>query len=94
MVVSDLYAAGCPTGARLSQYPNWPAIEEAQARIEEALPFLPSIRNTSSSWGVRMILGDPTIGTTRSRGTTGASSTTAFANVLTIVGGIIRFSID
>ena len=24
MVVSDLYAAGCPSGARLTQYPGWP----------------------------------------------------------------------
>src|SRR6266478_3375312 len=39
MVVSDLYAAGCPNGARLTQYPQWPTREEAQARIEEALPF-------------------------------------------------------
>ena len=24
MVISDLYAAGCPSGARLTQYPGWP----------------------------------------------------------------------
>ena len=24
MVISDLYAAGCPSGNRLSQYPGWP----------------------------------------------------------------------
>jgi hypothetical protein len=24
MVVSDLYAAGCPNGARLTQFPAWP----------------------------------------------------------------------
>lgn len=58
MVVSDLYAAGCPTGARLTQYPNWPSREEAEARIQEALPFLGFIQNTSSSWGVRIILSD------------------------------------
>ena len=58
MVVSDLYAAGCPSGARLSQYPAWPDEAEAHARIEEALPFLPEIRNTSSFWGVRLILAD------------------------------------
>jgi glucuronate isomerase len=58
MVVSDLYAAGCPSGARLTQYPAWPDREEAHARIQEALPFLPSIRNTSSFWGVRLILAD------------------------------------
>ena len=58
MVVSDLYAAGCPNGARLTQYPGWPGAEEAQARIREALPFLPQIQNTSSWWGVRIILRD------------------------------------
>jgi len=41
MVVSDLYAAGCPSGARLTQYPSWPAEEEARARIKEALDCLP-----------------------------------------------------
>jgi len=58
MVVSDLYSAGCPNGARLTQYPGWPDEAEAHARIEEALPFLPSICNTSSFWGVRLILSD------------------------------------
>jgi hypothetical protein len=58
MVVSDLYSAGCPSGARLTQYPDWPDRREAHARITEALPFLPHIRNTSSSWGVRCILAD------------------------------------
>src|SRR5947209_13510822 len=58
MVISDLYAAGCPSGARLTQYPGWPTQQEAQSRIQEALPFLPSIRNTSSFWGVRIILGE------------------------------------
>jgi glucuronate isomerase len=58
MVVSDLYAAGCPHGTRLTQYPAWPTEKEAQARIEEALPFLPHIRNTSSWWGVRLVLAD------------------------------------
>jgi hypothetical protein len=56
MVVSDLYAAGCPSGVRLTQFPEWPTREEATARIEEALPYLPLIRNTSSFWGVRIIL--------------------------------------
>jgi hypothetical protein len=56
MVVSDLYAAGCTSGARLTQYPGWPSREEAHARIQEAVPFLPQIQNTSSSWGVRIIL--------------------------------------
>ncbi len=58
MVVSDLYAAGCPSGARLTQYPGWPSAEEAHARLEEVMPFLPYIRNTSSCWGVRIILAD------------------------------------
>jgi len=58
MVVSDLYSAGCPTGARLTQYPQWPTRQEARARIEEALPFLPHARNTSSAWAVRIILAD------------------------------------
>jgi hypothetical protein len=56
MVVSDLYAAGCPSGRRLTQYPAWPSREEVQPRIEEALPFLRDIANTSSFWGVRIIL--------------------------------------
>ena len=58
MVVSDLYAAGCPDGDRLSQYPLWPSREEAHRQIEAALPFLNHITNTSSSWGVRIILAD------------------------------------
>ncbi len=56
MVVSDLYAAGCPTGARLTQFPGWPSRDEADARIKEALPYLKHIQNTSSFWGVRIIL--------------------------------------
>ena len=35
MVVSDLYAAGCPNGARLTQYPGWPDKAEARQRIEQ-----------------------------------------------------------
>ena len=58
MVVSDLYAAGCPSGARLSQFPEWPDKKEAHARLQEALPFLPNIRNTSSWWGARILLAD------------------------------------
>ena len=58
MVVSDLYAAGCPSGARLTQYPGWPSVEEAHARIAEAIPYLPLVLNTSSAWGVRTILAD------------------------------------
>jgi glucuronate isomerase len=58
MVVSDLYAAGCPSGARLTQYPSWPSQEEAHRRIQEAVRYLPHIQNTSSFWGVRLILRD------------------------------------
>jgi glucuronate isomerase len=58
MVVSDLYAAGCPSGARLTQYPQWPSREETRTRIEEAIPFLAHAANTSSFWGVRIILRD------------------------------------
>ena len=58
MGVSDLYAAGCPSGARLTQYPGWPTRKEAAARLREAIPFLPYVRNTSISWGIRIILKD------------------------------------
>jgi glucuronate isomerase len=58
MSVSDLYAAGCPSGARLTQYPGWPSKSEAHGRIQEALPYLARARNTSTHWGIRMILCD------------------------------------
>jgi glucuronate isomerase len=58
MVISDLYAAGCPDGARLTQFPGWPTQEEAHGRIARAIPHLPMIRNTSCFWGLRMILED------------------------------------
>ena len=58
MVVSDLYAAGCPSGARLTEYPGRPTTEEAHARIREALPYLGHIRNTSCFWAMRTILRD------------------------------------
>ena len=58
MVVSDLYAAGCPSGARLSQFPAWPSPAEAHHRLQEALPYLRAIQNTSGWWGVRLILRD------------------------------------
>jgi glucuronate isomerase len=58
MVVSDLYAAGCPSGARLSQYPSWATPAEARARIEEALPFVEHIRGGNIYWCLRMILND------------------------------------
>src|SRR5215472_15764368 len=40
MVISDLYGAGCPSGARLTQFPNWATVQEAHQRIQEALPYL------------------------------------------------------
>ena len=55
MVISDLYAAGCPDGGRLSE---WPDEAEASGRIEQAIGHLPQIRNTSCAWGVRTILRD------------------------------------
>ncbi len=58
MVVSDLYSAGCPSGSRLTEYPGRPTDEEARDRIEQALPYLPYIRNTSCYWGLRTILAD------------------------------------
>lgn len=58
MVISDLYAAGCPSGQRLTQFPHTPSDDEARHRIAEALPYLDSVRNTSSWWGVRLILRD------------------------------------
>ena len=58
MAVSDLYAAGCPDGARLTEYPGWPTRQEARHRIQRALPLLDAVRNTSSAWGIRMILHD------------------------------------
>lgn len=58
MVISDLYSAGCPSGARLTPYPGWPTDAEAHARIQEALPYLPYIRNTAIFWGLKVILAD------------------------------------
>src|ERR1051325_1217555 len=58
MAVTDLYSAGCPSGARLTEYPGWPDKTEAHARIREALPFLKRVRNTHVSWGIRIVLED------------------------------------
>ena len=55
MHVSDLYAAGCPDGARV---PEDRSTEEAHRRIERALPFLEHVNNTAMAWGVRTILRD------------------------------------
>lgn len=53
MVISDLYSAGCPNGARLSEEPSE---NEIEFRIEQALPYLKYIENTSCYWGMRIIL--------------------------------------
>ncbi len=58
MVISDLYGAGVPSGRRLTEFPNWPDQAEAHARLQEAIPYLPHIRNTSIFWSVRTILKD------------------------------------
>ncbi len=58
MSISDLYAAGCPSGERLTQYPAWPTQQEAHSRIIEALPYLAHTQNTSIAWGIRTILKD------------------------------------
>jgi len=58
MAVSDLYGAGCQSGARLTQYPGWPTDAEAHQRIREALPYLKFVEGTSIFWGIRMILAD------------------------------------
>ena len=55
MVVSDLYAAGCPSGHRLSDDPDE---DEVDARIKEAMPLLENIQNTSCFWLMRTILSD------------------------------------
>lgn len=55
MIVSELYSSGCPSGNRLSEEPDE---EEKTRRIEEALPFLKNVWNTSCFWGVRLILGE------------------------------------
>jgi len=58
MGVSDLYPAGCPSGARLTQYPGWADKEEAHFRLKEAIPFFPRVVNTGIAWGNRIILAD------------------------------------
>jgi len=55
MAVSDLYAAGCPNGDRV---PEDRTDSVARDRIAEALPYLPKVRNTATSWGARIIVGD------------------------------------
>jgi len=58
MAISDLYAAGCPDGARLTEYPGWPDDQEAFERIQRTLPYLRHCWNTSIFWGIRVILND------------------------------------
>jgi glucuronate isomerase len=58
MLISELYAAGCPSGTRLTSFPRWPSREEACQRIEEAIPYLPYTRNTSMSWLLRYIMAE------------------------------------
>lgn len=58
MAVSELYSAGCPNGARLTQYPGIPDTAEAHSRITEALPYFHLVKNTGISWGIRIILGE------------------------------------
>ena len=58
MVISELYAAGCPSGNRLTQFPAFPDEGEATHRIQEAIPYLPYIQNTSTSWLLRKIFSD------------------------------------
>jgi hypothetical protein len=55
MLISDLVSAGCPSRERLSEDPS---DAETASRLEEAIPFLPHIQNTSIFWGVRIILRD------------------------------------
>ncbi len=76
MIVSELYSAGCPSGARLTQFPNWPDVKEAHGRIQEALPYLRFIQNTSGWWGVRIIRKSCMTGMSRLRRRIGGSSTT------------------
>lgn len=58
MAISDLYGAGCPSGARLTEFPDWPDQNESHRRIAEALPFLPLVRNTGTAWMIRRLLND------------------------------------
>ena len=55
MSISDLYAAGCPSGGRLDDDRS---TEEAHRRLREAMPFVHQARNTGMAWGMRIILED------------------------------------
>ena len=58
MAVSDYYAAGCPSGMRMTQYPGWPTREEAHHRIKEVLPYLKYVGNTGIQGGIKVLLRD------------------------------------
>lgn len=55
MIITELYTAGCPDGARLS---NYPTEEEAETRIVRAIPYLCHIRNTALYHVMTVILKD------------------------------------
>jgi len=55
MVISELYAAGCPDGARMSEEPDE---QEVEQRVTRALPYFPLITNTSGYMALRIILCD------------------------------------
>nr|MDO8088155.1 hypothetical protein [Candidatus Sigynarchaeum springense] len=55
MPLSELYSAGMPDGNRLSWYATK---DEARSRIEEALPYLKHVKNTSLQWVIKRILAD------------------------------------
>lgn len=53
MVISDLYSAGCPDGMRMSEDHD---DSEVEYRITRAIPYYKYITNTSSYWGMKLIL--------------------------------------
>lgn len=55
MVISELYSSGCPNGVRLSDDPDE---NEKTLRMEQAIPYLDNIRNSSCYWMMRTILKD------------------------------------
>jgi len=55
MIVSELYAAGCPDGARV---PEDRTDEEAIWRLERAAPYFKYVQNSSLMWVARTILKD------------------------------------
>ena len=55
MIITELYSAGCPDGARLS---NYPTAEEAETRIVRAIPYLKYIKNTALYHVMTVILKD------------------------------------